>query len=109
MDGTNLNVYKQRAIDINAFNSSFFCSSFVPLKLVDEDENVYWQNPRPSSTRFCRPIRILYEKETYTLCKSEEAYLKKQIDELRYVQYENFSISFRLLLTMIDGKVRLNF
>lgn len=63
-DGTNANVYKQKAEDKNAKFNSIFCSSFVPLKLYDIESNfVYWENISSSSQRLCRPIKIMFEKK----------------------------------------------
>lgn len=104
-DGTNANVYKQKS-ENNVYTSSIFCSSLVPLELVDKATNmVFWRNPRPSSTRFCRPIKMMYEKETEELCRREEAELKTQISELQDIRWRGCTVGFEMSLTMIDGKV----
>jgi hypothetical protein len=37
----------------------------VPIRLIDEESGaIIWQNPVPSSVRFCRPISIEFSKET---------------------------------------------
>jgi len=44
-----------------------FMFSLVPIQLrcfIQEKTIVVWQNPRTSSTRFCRPIKFSFEKET---------------------------------------------
>ena len=44
-DGTNGTNYKQKASDSKAYSCSVFCSSLVPLKLVDKNTGiVYWEN-----------------------------------------------------------------
>ena len=82
-------------------------SSRVPSKLVDKNTGiVYWENQRPSPIRFCRPIRILYEKETDNLCRQEEAHIKEQIDMLQDISVEaGCTVSFQMILTTIDGKI----
>lgn len=45
--------------------TNLFISSLVPLKLVNINTNeTVWENPDPSSVRFCRPILIEFSKET---------------------------------------------
>lgn len=46
-----------------------FLKSLVPLQILGFDEDlkkvvIIWKNPKPSSTRFCRPIHIQFKKET---------------------------------------------
>lgn len=51
--------------EIVSDSNQFPFSSLVPLRLVaitDESTNnivTLWENPRPSSTRFCRPIKFM--------------------------------------------------
>ena len=105
-DGTNANTYKQISEDKNKNYNSIFCTSLLPLQLLDKINNViYWNNPSPSSTRFCRPIKIIYEKETAELSRQEEAYMKKQIHEFQNVHVAGCEVGIEMLLTMIDGKV----
>lgn len=105
-DGTNAKRYKQNSGEKSSALDYIFCSSLVPLKLVHKGtEKVYWVNPKPSSTRFCRPINILYEKETNELCKKVNEDLKMQIDNLKNVEIGGCEVGFDMKLTMIDGKV----
>lgn len=64
--------YKQKfsESDENKTDEYLFAVCLVPLQLKVCDI-VVWQNPRPSSTRFCRPIKILFEKETDLLIKKD--------------------------------------
>ena len=39
-------------------DSNIFISSFVPLKLFSNLNQVVWENKQPSSTRYCRPIKF---------------------------------------------------
>lgn len=77
-----------------------------------------WQNPLPSSTKYCRPIKVIFHKETaeftrkflvnsaVSLCEVDE--INTQIKKLMptNVQIENqmYSVHYKLLLTTIDGK-----
>lgn len=61
--------YKQKFMDQESSDAHIFLTSLVPLQIVglDSEKNqefVVWKNPRPSSPRFCRPIRIQFVKET---------------------------------------------
>lgn len=85
---------------------SIFMTSLVPLRLVEEGtDNILWKNPRPSSTRFCRPVRLQWIHETAEISKQEEAYINNQIPNLEPYSYGHGSINFSLALTMVDGKV----
>ena len=72
----------------------------------------FWRNPTPSSTRFCRPIRIKYEKETPELIQDDCDEIEDQIKELKTTSIRLFSnnlevqvrVKFVLSLTMVDGK-----
>ena len=106
-DGTSSNSYKQKQNGKSSSDEYLFCSSLVPLQLVEKkrEKNVIWTNPLPSSTRFCRPIRVQFEKETSELTKREEEIMKDQIKNLKSFNYNGFRVHFKLSLTMIDGKV----
>lgn len=106
--------YKQRFYDSTLEDSSLFVTSYVPLQLImttDNDENsvVLWKNPRPSSTRYCRPIRIRYLKETTAVSVQEETYFKEKISNLQPTVFKEkdreYRITHSLQLTMVDGKV----
>lgn len=79
--------YKQRVSNDSLQDNSLFVTSYVPLQLVTksstpQDAKVIWKNPRPSSTRYCRPIRFNFKKETTEVCIEERNYLTKKIDML---------------------------
>lgn len=91
-----------------------FVTSYVALQLITKDEDprnrkLIWKNPRPSSTRYCRPIRFQFQKETTQLALSEEKYFKEKIAALKptacIVSNSLTQVEHKLLLTMIDGKV----
>lgn len=106
--------YKQCFSDSTLGDSNLFVTSYVPLQLVLPAENeansaVLWKNPRPSSTRYCRPIRLQYLKETTAVSLQEEAYFKEKISYLQPTvskqKDREYHITHRLQLTMVDGKV----
>lgn len=66
--------YKQSFNQIQDGNISdeyMFMISMVPLCLTSTDQNVIWNNDRPSSTRYCRAIKFEYVKETAEKVRSE--------------------------------------
>lgn len=105
-DGTNANGWKQKWQSGHGNDQQIFCSSIVPLRLQNvATREVLWTNPRPSSTRLCRPVKIEFVRETAELCKQEERGFSEQISNLEPLLIPNVSIIFKLSLTMIDGKV----
>lgn len=69
-------------------DGNLFLFSLVPLQLVGSKNNsdfinVLWKNQKSSSTRYCRPIKFLFEKETAINTKSEVSKIKKEINELK--------------------------
>lgn len=106
--------YKQCFSDPTLEDSSLFVTSYVPLQLImksDNEENsvVLWKNPRPSSTRYCRPIRFRYLKETAEVSVGEEAYFKEKMSNMQPTVFKEkdreYRITHCLQLTMVDGKV----
>ena len=109
MDGTNVKTYKQKANDPAAYCNGIFCVSLLPLQLLNKDsKEVYWLNKTASSTRFCRPIKILYEKETDELSMKVYNSIIDKIACLQSLNSQDCFISFDLLSTMNDGKVKNN-
>lgn len=69
----------------NQSDSSMFFVSLVLLQmytLVNERRVVIWRNPVPSSTRYCRPIKFLFEKETRDAIVREVKIVEDQISNL---------------------------
>ena len=106
--------YKQKFTDDGSSDSDVFAMSMVPLQLYSVNvggtkKKILWQNPRPSSTRFCRPIKLLFEKETAALTRREVQLVESEIKSLKptkiVVEGNNIEINQKLLLTMVDGKV----
>lgn len=115
-DGTSgQNAYKQRFDndDGSMSDANIFFTSLVPLQLISVDQEtkntlVVWKNPRPSSTRFCRPIRIQFLHESTEATTSEMEFIKQQ--ESNLVPYEtviygkDITVSFKLAFTMMDDR-----
>lgn len=103
--------YKQRYSDGSTLSndSSIFFTSIVPIKMETTNGKILFQNPVPSSTKYCRPIRFQFLKETTDISKNEQQYITDQIDDLLPTNVELYNreimIKHKLILTMIDGKI----
>jgi len=69
-----------------------------------------WENPKPSSTRYCRPIQFIYTKETPETTRTEIQKVEQDIENLRTTEIvldheKSLTIYYTLIITMIDGKV----
>lgn len=95
--------YKQK---LDGDDSSIFMCSFVPLKLVrDDTDEVIWENPKASSTFYCRPIYFKFAKENDLDIKKEMAIIETEISALQPSVVGNAKVSHKLHMTMIDGKI----
>ena len=113
MDGsTGFNCYKHRGSN-DSIIESLFQITLVPLRLVaknhEGNDEIIWNNPRPSSTRLCRPIRFMFEKETPELIERESTKLEREIDHLKSSSIQtgktNINVNHQLIFCMIDGKI----
>ncbi|KAG6456667.1 hypothetical protein O3G_MSEX009874 [Manduca sexta] len=103
---SNQSIYHQKSSTHDENLSTVFMTSLVPLKLTEESTgNILWQNERPSSTIYCRPISFKFMKETEVNVKSELAAFESEISNLTPTEFENTMITHNLMLTMIDGKI----
>ncbi|XP_060800854.1 uncharacterized protein LOC132903670 [Amyelois transitella] len=100
--------YKQAFQDSAATDSAVFITCLVPLRLVANDI-VIWQNPSPASTRYCRPIKIEFQKESVDVSIQENREIENQISNLREstvnIENKTLKIRYELILSMVDGKV----
>lgn len=100
--------YKQAFHGTEATDSSVLITSLVPLRL-ECGEKIIWQNPRPSSTRFCRPLKMEFIKETAITSKLEHDRVSEEIKHLNNSTVELGEkvvvVRHSLILSMIDGKV----
>lgn len=89
-------------------DKSIFVTSLVPIQAIAAEEKVLFQNKSTSSTRYCRPVRIQYVKETAAVTVQEKEYINKQMAALApYVTVINrrtVKMLFKMHLTMVDGK-----
>lgn len=87
-------------------DSSVFITSMVPLQVKENKSNIIWQNPTPSSTRFCRSIKFMFAKENKRLAFTETNEIQNKIANLKdYIHENKVKINFELVLTIVDGKV----
>lgn len=107
-------VYKQKFDEAGKSDESIFYTSLVPLQLIynnhETDEGtIVWKNPRPSSPRFCRPIRLQFVHEDVQSTLKEVTDIEQQIAGLApYTTEQNeksISVTYCMSFTMIDGKV----
>ncbi|CAH1107348.1 unnamed protein product [Psylliodes chrysocephalus] len=105
--------YKQAFHGFQASDSSVFITSIVPLRLVcDTDSNnskIVWQNPRPSSTRYCRPLKIAIIKESSEVSVAEKNRVDTEIQQLQNsklnLNSRSISVSHNMIFAMIDGNI----
>lgn len=111
LDGsTGYSEYKQKFSNNDLDDKSLFVTSYVPLQLISKSGNkIIWKNPRPSSTRYCWPIRFQFQKETSQLSINEERYFKEKINPLKrsviFIHNRNINVENSLQPTMVNGKV----
>lgn len=105
--------YKQKFTNEDCSDGSMFLTSLVPLQILGSDnsnkEIIIWKNPRPSSSRYCRPIRIQFLKETVITTVQEQQHIERQIESLipltSTIDGKVVTVKYDLCFTMIDGKV----
>lgn len=110
-DGSQQSQYKQNFANDYDSDANIFQSSLVPLQLTCGlfEKRVVWQNPTPSSPRYCRPIRIRFVKENADITNEEIQYIQNsanQLEESTIVLAQRlYTVKHTLLLTMVDAKV----
>lgn len=81
-----------------------------PICNIGYQNKIIWQNPVPSSPRYCRPIRIRFVHETKDITNEEISYIENQIKNLKKSEITRTNgviliIKHTLAFTMIDAKV----
>lgn len=110
-DGSHQSQFKQKFANDADSDANLFQSSFVPLRLVSGcvGENLIWENPTPSSSRFCRPIRFRFVKENTDVTEEEINFVKNSSDSLSKTEVimngNKYLVSHAFVMTMVDGKV----
>lgn len=101
-------IYKQRFASQTSQGdeSALFMSTLVPIQLFDpQDSTIIWENKRPSSSEFCRPINFMFKKETVDVINEEVQRIESEISLLTTTNLENVQIDHQLFMTMVDGKI----
>ncbi|CAH0563012.1 unnamed protein product [Brassicogethes aeneus] len=105
-DGSQQVQYKQKFENETDSDANIFQSSLVPLQLVcGKKKVVVWQNPSPSSPRYCRPIRIRFLHESVAVTNEEINYINHKINSLEATEFQGTKTKHTMLFTMVDGKV----
>lgn len=95
-------------------DSHIFAFSMVPLRLIghreaDEIDEIVWNNDLPSSVSLCRPIKLMFAKESAELTKREVSLMNSQIQNLKNIKLtvadREVSVQTEMLFTMMDTKV----
>ena len=102
--------YKQKFVDENNHlidDSSIYVSSLVPLQLVTIKVDgsigkIVWENDKPSSPMYCRPIRIRYAKEATELILQEKNILEEQIANIQSHSFNILSSSVNVCFQFIS-------
>lgn len=100
--------YKQAFHGSEASDAAVFITCLVPLRLIS-GAKIIWQNPRPASTRYCRPLKIEFIKETTEVSIAEKNRVDEEIKNLKNSNILNqgrqMEVSHNLIFAMVDGKV----
>lgn len=100
--------YQSTSKDVN--DEELLATTLIPLRLTTGSNEILWNNRASQSTRFCRPIRLQYVKESGRVIQMEKECIDNEIDHLKLFEVvlnDNIKIRihFCLYLTLIDGKV----
>lgn len=105
--------YKQNFQDGSVSDATILFTSLVPLMLIAESHGeklLIWKNPKPSSPRYCRPVKVQFLRETESTTLDGQKHMNEQISSLvpsNTVQNnQQVIVNYKLFFTMIDGKVR---
>ncbi|CAB3229477.1 unnamed protein product [Arctia plantaginis] len=80
-------------------------TSLVPLKLTDGD-NTLWNNPKPCSFLYCRPVQFTFVKESEAVVIDLKRQMDYEIKTLIPSKCSNVNrVTHHLMMTMIDAKV----
>ncbi|XP_018404085.1 PREDICTED: uncharacterized protein LOC108780770 [Cyphomyrmex costatus] len=107
------NVYEQRFTKDGKLDENILFTSLVPLQLVCKvfelnTEVVVWKNPRPSSSRFSRPIRLqfLHKNVESTINKDDiEQQVKSLVPFTTQIHGMEICIKYSMMFTKIDNQV----
>lgn len=88
---------------------SLFVSCFTLLAMASTTGKNMWINQTPQSVRFCRPIRVCYEKETEESFMREYERLEKEALWIHSHKFKNENgevskVKYKISKTLFDGK-----
>lgn len=88
---------------------SLFVSCFTILAILSTTGKKMWINPTPQSVRFCRPLRVCYEKETEESSLREFERLEREALWIHNHKFKNASgeiskVKYKISKTLFDGK-----
>lgn len=93
-------------------NLNLFCTSLMPIELFSTDGQkkvVIWKHQDPFTSRYCRPIRLLFTKVTEDIISQEVEYIQNCIIDLKPIVINtdkvNLTIKPKLLSGKIDGRL----
>lgn len=101
--------HNQKYVNVESM-ANFFATTLVPLRMTTDDDwkLIIWNNATPQSTRWCRPLRLHFAKETEEFTMNEINFVRDEIAALHpfiiTIAGVQVTIVFELYLTMIDGK-----
>lgn len=106
--------YKQTFSDGDSDDSNLFTTTFIPLRIRIKSSStnsvILWMNSAPQSYRSCRPIRVIYEKESREIILLEKQRIENEISNLTPIEIQissgqTVNVTCNLYLAAIDGKV----
>lgn len=97
--------YRQKFQDgeTSMADQHLFAVCLVPLQ-VQLGTKILWKNTRPSSTRYCRPIKLICQKESTELIRAETDSINRQILSIRPTILNSLAVDHVFHCTMLDGK-----
>eukprot|EP00733_Pompholyxophrys_punicea_P000314 Pompholyxophrys_punicea_v1_NODE_74_length_3737_cov_17.706953.p1 type:complete len:218 gc:universal NODE_74_length_3737_cov_17.706953:1406-753(-) len=109
---TGQSIYKQIWGENIVADDNMFATNLVPLRITYNGKlprQIFWNNPAPSSTMFCRPLRLQFLKESEVVNLAENTYWQKnKIETLKPTRFDfegrTIIINHKLHETMLDGK-----
>lgn len=123
-DGSNNHArYKQQTVHkddteegaiVEYSDSHIFALSLVPLRLTIHKtssgyKEIIWNNNLPSSISLCRPIKLIFHKETGDLTRSEVEEVENQIKALKPTECQTGDstvfVKVDMIFCMVDTKV----
>lgn len=105
-------IYKQHFADSPKYSdSNIILSTIVPLEMSifhEGEKKIFWKNPSPSSTKWCRPIGFKLIKETNETIKQEfdatEQQMRAVTSTTISLQEKSLTFEHHPICTMMDGK-----